>query len=123
MPLGKNFFFSFNSLILFIYLGCAGSMLQTQALCCAVQTSLVVAQGLSCPMACGILVPQPGIEPLSPAWDGGFFMSGPPGKSQEFLRVLEKFITKSSYKCMLNFTRHAKLFPQWLYKFVLITVS
>ena len=29
--------------------------------------SLVVAHGLSCPVACGILVPQPGIEPASPA--------------------------------------------------------
>ena len=101
MPLGKNFFFPFNSLILFIYLGCAGSMLQTQALCCAVQTSLAVARGLSCPMACGILVPQPGIEPMSPALEGGFFMSGPPGKSQEFLRVLEN-LSLSPHICVCS---------------------
>ena len=24
-------------------------------------------QGLNCPMACGLLLPQPGIEPMSPA--------------------------------------------------------
>ena len=43
--------------------------------------SLVVAHGLSCPAACGILVPQPGIEPLSPALGGRFSTPGPPGKS------------------------------------------
>ena len=43
--------------------------------------SLVVALGLSCPSACGILVPQPGIEPASPALEGGFLTTGPPGKS------------------------------------------
>ena len=34
--------------------------------------SLVVAHGLSCSTACGILVPQPGIEPVSPALQGRF---------------------------------------------------
>ena len=38
-------------------------------------------QGLSCPMACGILLPQPGIEPMSPATEGRFPTSGLPGKS------------------------------------------
>ena len=42
---------------------------------------VVVACGLSCPVACRILVPQPGIEPASPALEGGFFTTGPPGKS------------------------------------------
>ena len=41
-------------------------------------------------MACRILVSWPGIEPMSPALEGVFFMSGPPGKSQEFLRVPRK---------------------------------
>ena len=31
-------------------------------------------------MACGILVPQPGIKPAAPAWQGGFLTTGPPGK-------------------------------------------
>ena len=43
--------------------------------------SLVEAHRLSCPMACGILVPQPGIEPASPALEGVFLTTGPPGKS------------------------------------------
>ena len=36
--------------------------------------SVVVAHGLSCPAARGTLVPQPGIEPTSPALEGGFFL-------------------------------------------------
>ena len=51
--------------------------------------SVVVAQVLSCPVACGILVPQPGIWDLSswtrnqtcvPCIQGGFLTSGPPRK-------------------------------------------
>ena len=36
---------------------------------------------LSCPAACGILAPWPGIEPGSPALQGRFLTTGPPGKS------------------------------------------
>ena len=43
--------------------------------------SLVESHGLSCPTACGILAPQPGIKPMTPALEGGFLMTGPPGKS------------------------------------------
>ena len=42
-----------------------------------------MAQGLSCPMACGIYVPQPGIEPMSPALKGGFLTTGAPGNSPD----------------------------------------
>ena len=52
-----------------------------QALSLRCESSVVVARGLSCPKACGILVPRPGIEPASPALEGGFFTTGPPGKS------------------------------------------
>ena len=44
-----------------------------------------MARGLSCPTACGILVPRPGIEPASPALEGGFFTTGPPGNSRTLL--------------------------------------
>ena len=37
--------------------------------------------GLSYSMACGILVPRPGTEPVSPAFQGGVLTTGPPGKS------------------------------------------
>ena len=46
---------------------------------------LVAEHGLSScgtqAMACGILVPQPGIKPMSPALQGRFLTTGPPGKS------------------------------------------
>ena len=54
-----------------------------QALQCSVQpqwlwcvSSIVVAHGLSFSAACGILVPRPGIEPGSPALEGGFLTTG-----------------------------------------------
>ena len=57
-------------------------------LCCSLQDLslrcmglVVVVLRLSCSMACEILVPQPGTEPMSPAWEGRFLTTGPPGKS------------------------------------------
>ena len=44
--------------------------------------SVVAVLGLSCSATCVILVPWPGIEPTSPALEGGFLTTGPPGKSQ-----------------------------------------
>ena len=41
--------------------------------------------------ACGILAPQPGIEPTAPALEGGFLTTGPPGKAH-FLAFLKNFI-------------------------------
>ena len=37
--------------------------------------------GLSCSVTYGILVPQPRVEPMFPALQGGFFTTGPTGKS------------------------------------------
>ena len=39
----------------------------------------LVAYALSCSAACGILVPWLGIKPTSPALQGGFLTTGPPG--------------------------------------------
>ena len=52
--------------------------------------SVVVACGLSCPVACGILVPRPGIKPTSPALEGGLLTTGPLGKSlvYDFMKYL-----------------------------------
>ena len=44
-------------------------------------------------VACGILVSQPGIEPVSPALEGRFSTIGPPGKSPGI--VLNTSIEKS----------------------------
>ena len=41
--------------------------------------SVVAVRGLSCPTACGILVPQPGTEPVFLALEGRFLTTGPPG--------------------------------------------
>ena len=38
--------------------------------------------GNTCSTACGILVPQPGMEPVSSALQGRFLTTGPPRKSQ-----------------------------------------
>ena len=48
----------------------------------------VVARGLSCAMACGILDPEPGFECVSLALQGGFLTTGPRGK---FLDVMVEF--------------------------------
>ena len=60
---------------MYLFAGCAG-------FCCGAQASLVVACRLSCLVACGILVPQAGIELMSPALEGIFLTTEPPGKSQ-----------------------------------------
>ena len=39
---------------------------------CCTRGSEVVVRGLGCPEACEILVPRPGIQPLSPAFEGRF---------------------------------------------------
>ena len=95
---GQSVYFSFLFffLIYFIYLAASGLSCSTRDLHCNMRDlslqhtgssspragSVVVAHGLSCHAACGILVPRPGIEPESPALEGGFLTTGPPGKSQ-----------------------------------------
>jgi len=46
--------------------------------------SLTAIHGLSGPIACGILVPQPGIKPAFPALEGRFLTTGPLGKSKTY---------------------------------------
>ena len=66
---------------------CAGSVVAARGLSSCgswaleCEGSVVVAHRLSCPTVCGILVPRPVIEPTSPALEGGFLTTGPPGKS------------------------------------------
>ena len=50
---------------------------------CSLLTSLVEAHGHSCPTACGIVVPWPGVKPPSPELEGKFLTTGPPAKSQD----------------------------------------
>ena len=54
---------------------------------CSAVGSVVVSFRLSCSTACGILAPRPEIKPTSPALEGRFFTSGPPGKSHTSLFI------------------------------------
>ena len=58
--------------------------------------------GRSCSMACDILVPWPGIEPMSPALQGRFSTIGPPGKSitNFYNKTFFKTFTTLMYVCM-----------------------
>ena len=59
--------------------------------------SVVAACGLSCPAPCGILVPRPGIEPMSPALEGGLSTTGPPGKSKIYSSINCFYFNYGSY--------------------------
>ena len=63
--------------------------------------SVTVMDRLSCPEACGISVPQPWIKPMSPALEGRFITTGPPGKSLEeildAIPLLPLFVTSHSF--------------------------
>ena len=53
--------------------------------------SVVLLHELNCSTACGILVPQPGIEPASSELQGGFLTTELPGKSLLRLLLLSRF--------------------------------
>ena len=99
-PLSKMVIFSFN---IFIYLFAASSLscimqdlllghaksLVVVLWRCGAQAleqvgSAAVVHGLSSSMACGILVPWWGNKPMSPALQGKFLTTGPPGKSPKW---------------------------------------
>ena len=65
--------------LLLAALGLSYSMRDPSLQC--VSVSLVGAHRLSRPVACGIPVRQPGIEPTSSVLEDGFLTTGPPGKS------------------------------------------
>ena len=73
--------------------------------------SVVVAPELSCPAGGGIFVPWPRIKPVSPALEGGFLTSGPPGKyPYQFLSHL-LFVQTKSYKsqCKTDYKKKKKI--------------
>ena len=72
------FFLGLGTPVAFFFFDCARCLLRPEL-------SLVVVRGLGCPLACGILVPQPGVIPMSLASRGGFLATGPPGKSHQWL--------------------------------------
>ena len=68
---------------LFYLCGMVGLSWGPQELLLSWMNSLVVVCGLSCSVACGILVPGPEMEPVSPALQGRFVATRPPGKSPQ----------------------------------------
>ena len=63
---------------IFIYL-----FIPELGLSCSAQGSLNMVHGLCCPEANGILCPQPGVKPMSPAFQGELLTTGPPGNFLE----------------------------------------
>ena len=79
LPKGQNLGYQENLFLLSIYLfvcikpyGARGP---------EHEGSVAVVPTISCPAACGIPVSQSGIKPPSPALQGGFLTTRPPGKS------------------------------------------
>ena len=64
--------------------------------------SVAGAPGLSCPSECGILVPWPGVEPVSPTWEGGVLTTGPPGKPPVCFAVTKNPQETPSWFCAVN---------------------
>ena len=82
---GSFFFLMPNSAAL-VLVAAPGVSVSCRIFCCGAQAlwlwlsdSAIAAHELSCPTACGIFVPQPEIEPTSPALRGGFLTTDPPG--------------------------------------------
>ena len=63
-----------------IYLAVLGLSCSTRDLSLQCTVSVVVAHRLSCSESCGMLVPQPGVKPVSPVLQDGFITTGLPGK-------------------------------------------
>ena len=61
-------------------------VLAYELLPCGEQTLWLWQVGHSYPIACGILAPQPGIKPTSPAFQGRFLTTGPPEKPMKSLQ-------------------------------------
>ena len=86
-----NFFlfcccFVFVCFVLFcLFVFQLGLHCDTWTLSCDLLPSLLVARRLSCLKAYEILVPWPGIDPMSLTLEGRFLTSDPPEKSQHFL--------------------------------------
>ena len=57
--------------------------------------------GLSCPLTCEILVPTPGIEPMSPALQGRFLTTGGHQESPDSLMIHSFASLRSLLKCNL----------------------
>ena len=92
--------------------------------------SVVVAHGLSCPVACGILVPRPGIEPVSPALQDGFLTTEPPGKCinvymYKYLYSMYKYTPGNIYKSIhyFNISIYISIIIQYKYYLYILVLK
>ena len=69
-----------------------------------------VAHRVSCPAACEILVPQPEIEPASPALEDGLSTTGPRGMSQPIASYLLLPLVDEPHWCVQSTLIHMSLF-------------
>ena len=65
---------------------------------------------LSCPAACEILVPRSGIEPSSPALEGRFLTTGPPGRVPGFLNLVFIPTLSSSFFFLIQNSRSFEVY-------------
>ena len=64
--------------------------------------SVLVVYGLSCPVACGILVPQPGVKPVSPTLAGGFFATGLPREIPLIIFFFNIYLATPGLSCSMQ---------------------
>ena len=72
---------------------CSGSQLLVMDL-------VVVVCGLNCPVAWGILLLEPGIEPMSPTLEGGVLTTGLPGKSPYLMKTVRLLGKDEASSCL-----------------------
>ena len=71
------------------------------------KSSVVSARGLSCSEASGISVPQLRVEPMSPAWQCVFLITGLPRKSSK--AIFERYLKpKHQYIVLTGTHTHSK---------------
>ena len=71
-------------------------------------SSVVVVHGLSCPAACGILVPWPGIKLASPALEGGFLTTTNREVPPNFF-LIKLFLNTLPHSRMIPHTRQSSM--------------
>ena len=72
-----------------------------------------MAHGLSCPGVSGILAPQPGIKPMSPALEGRFLTTRPPGKSPKYTLLIPFLMVFPKGLSLTLFSSHLLHLP-WI---------
>lgn len=87
---GMQIIYTLSSYLFHVVFSVCGTAFWLQGLCTAVCSSFCCTCTFSCSAACGTLAAWPRIETLSPALEGKFLTTGPPGKSHtvDFLSVM-----------------------------------